>query len=143
MHARRATALVGIVLAVALVLGACSDGDDDSTPSKRPVCADCPTYGETDTSITATAGERFVIELESNVTTGYAWVVQSNADPSVVKKTASQYLGPENGPVGAGGTQRLVFEARSSGTTTVVLRYEQSFDPDPADRELTYAVTVT
>ena len=128
---------------VATMLGACG-GSDDGSESEEPACADCKTYGQSDGDITAKPGEQFVIQLESNPTTGYAWAVQSNTDPAVAKKTASQYMDAQPAVVGSGGVQRLVFDAGAKGTTTIVLRYERSFEPDdPSDEELTYAVTVT
>jgi len=128
---------------MSVMLGACGGSDDEASPSKDPVCADCKTYGRADGDIKTSTGQQFVIQLESNATTGYAWAVQSNSDPAVAKKTASQYLPAQPAVVGSGGVQRLLFDAIAKGTTTIVLRYEQSFAPDPSDEELTYTVSVT
>jgi inhibitor of cysteine peptidase len=133
--------LAGVLVAIAVVLGAC--GGDGGSKDEGPVCADCKTYGQPAGDIEVKSGEQFVIQLDSNPTTGYAWAVQSNTDPAVAKKTASQYLAAQPAVVGSGGVQRLVFDARTRGSTTIVLRYEQSFAPDPSDEELTYTVNVT
>lgn len=133
--------MVGLLGALTVVLGACGSSDATSR-SKDPVCAECKTYDRSERDVESAPGEQFVIQLESNVTTGYAWTVASNTDPAVAKKTVSQYLPAQPAVVGSGGVQRLVFDAITKGTTTIVLRYERSFEPDASDEELTYTVTV-
>ncbi len=139
----RCAALVGALVVISVVLGACGGSDDDASDSKDPVCADCKTYGQPNGDIEAKPGDQFVIQLDSNASTGYAWAVESNSDPAVAEKTASQYIVAKPALVGSGGVQRLVFDAGTKGTTTIVLRYERSFAPDPSDEALTYTVNVT
>jgi predicted secreted protein len=139
-----ATFMVGALLFVAC-------GGDDSTTSstttsvKEPTtkCGDCPTYGASDTAIAASVGDRFVVALESNPSTGYQWTATSS-DAGVVELVGDEYVRPDTTLVGAPGTKRFFFDAVAVGTATLQLRYARSFQPDDPDaRELTYTVTVT
>jgi inhibitor of cysteine peptidase len=145
------TRCVAVVLTLgALGLVACN-GDDSTTSTtstsrakeSATKCAGCPTYGESDTAITAAPGDEFVIELESNSSTGYEWTA-TISDPAVVRAVADEYVDPDTDLVGAPGQQRFVFEPVAAGSATIVLRYARSFEPDdPSAREVTYTVTVT
>jgi len=135
---------------VATLLAAC--GNDDSTTSTTTTsaekesttkCAGCPTYGEADTTITTAAGDDFVIELESNPSTGYDWTAESS-DTAVVSEVGDEYVQPDTDLLGAPGTQRFVFHPGGAGSATLTLRYARSFQPDDPDaRQLSYTVTVT
>ena len=146
----RARVALAVLVLVATLLAAC--GNDDSTTSTTTTsggkkenatkCADCPTYGEGDTTITAAPGDDFVIELESNPSTGYEWTAKSS-DTTVVDQVGDEYVEPDTDLLGAPGTQRLVFHPGATGSATLTLRYARSFQPDDPDaRELSYAVTV-
>jgi inhibitor of cysteine peptidase len=77
------------------------------------------------------AGERFTIELESNATTGYSWVFGEPLDEATLRLVISDYITPNTGLTGAGGTQVWVFEALQSGTTTVKFEYKRSWETEP------------
>lgn len=142
-------------LAVVLVLGAAACSDDDSsspspstsstastTAESGDSCRGCPVYGETDTAITAKAGNEFVIELESNSTTGYQWTARSS-DETVVSEQSNEYVQPSSDALGAPGKQRFVFLASQAGTAAVTLYYSRSFEDGADAREVAYTVTVT
>jgi inhibitor of cysteine peptidase len=142
---------LALLMLVPIVVAACGDGDGGSgttTTSRgaRPTttrCPGCPTLGEDDTAITVAPGDPFVIELESNASTGYEWTATTSAQ-SVVQQTDEEYIDPDTDRLGAPGVQRFVFRARSSGTATLTLRYARSFQADDPDaREIVYAATVT
>ncbi len=100
-------------------------------------------YLRGESPIAVAAGTTFSIELESNPTTGYEWVVQVS-DSAVVTAGASTYLPPADVKPGAGGYQRIAFTAASAGTATITLEYRRSFEPPttPAVDTVTYDVTV-
>ena len=149
MRGRRVVLAAVAVVIGAVLLVAC--GGDDSTTSSTTTsvketttkCGDCPTYGESDTTIAASVGARFVIALESNPSTGYQWTATSS-DAGVVELVGDEYARPDSKLVGAPGTERFFFDAVAVGRATLQLRYARSFQPDDPDaRELTYTVTVT
>jgi inhibitor of cysteine peptidase len=94
------------------------------------------------TEFTIAVGERFEIVLESNITTGYTWVEPEPVD--LVELVDDEYLPPDTDLVGAGGVQRLTFEAVAAGSGELYLWYVRSFDdpPEPAD-EARFPVEVT
>jgi len=102
-----------------------------STPAASTSTASTPataaaqkllTEKETNSSLTFAASELFTIELASNITTGYSWEVTTLAT-NVVKLVSSEYLDPKQGVPGAGGKQRLTFQALTAGTTDLLLSY--------------------
>ena len=144
---RARLAFVALMGATAVLLAACGDGATRSTTTTTKEtatkCGDCPTYGASDTTIAASVGDRFVIALESNPSTGYQWTAASS-DAGVVELVGDEDVRPDTTLVGAPGTKRFFFDAVAVGTATLQLRYARSFQPDDPDaRELTYTVTVT
>ena len=142
---------LALLMLVPIVVAACGDGDGDSgttstsrgTRPSATACRGCPTYGEDDTTISTAAGDRFVIELESNPSTGFEWTA-TGSDPAVVRQTAEEYVDPDTDRLGAPGTQRFVFTAGAAGSATLTLRYARPFEPDDPDaREVVVTVTVT
>jgi predicted secreted protein len=81
-------------------------------------------------TITLHKGDKLVVKLAANATTGYAWKVKS-VDKTVLKPLTSKYV-PSPNPkhlVGAGGTYKLSLRALAKGSTTLTLVYVRSFDP--------------
>jgi inhibitor of cysteine peptidase len=102
------------------------------------------TYTEQDTSIKAKVGSQFVIELQSNRTTGYQWGLSGTPDPAVVKKISSKYVQPENAQqrLGAGGIEQWTFEATGKGSTKIEMAYTRSFEQQAPPQTVTFDVTV-
>jgi inhibitor of cysteine peptidase len=142
-------AVVALLALGLLAAAACTD-DDSSKPSSRTsttgatstACKGCPVFGEDDTAIDVASGDDFVIELESNSTTGYQWTATSS-DEAVVSEQSSEYLKPSTDALGAPGKQRFVFEAGSAGSATLTLQYARGFEDGADAREVTYSVTVS
>ena len=87
-------------------------------------------YTRDQTSITASVGEQFIIELQSNATTGYRWSLSRPLDPAVVKKVGSRYIPSESSSVkvGAGGVEQWTFQGVGKGVTTIVMGYSRPFE---------------
>jgi inhibitor of cysteine peptidase len=100
-------------------------------------------YGKEDTNIEVKKGEAFIIELEENPTTGYAWTV-SISDESVIRPGGDQYNDESSGEglVGAPGTHSFTFEALAKGTATITLVYERSWEENSGIETIVYNVTV-
>ena len=103
------------------------------------------TYTISSKSINASAGDEFIVELESNQTTGFQWGIAGSLDPSVLKKVSSKYVPSANpsGQMGAGGKELWAFKAVRAGTTTIAMTYTQPFDKAASPAETaTFTVTV-
>jgi inhibitor of cysteine peptidase len=102
-------------------------------------------YTRDQTSITASVGEQFIIELQSNATTGYQWSLAKPLDTAVIKKVGSRYIPPgsSGGTVGAGGVEQWTFQGVGKGTTTIVMGYSRPFEKGtPPTQTVTFDVTI-
>jgi inhibitor of cysteine peptidase len=88
------------------------------------------------------AGSRFTIELDSNATTGYSWVIMTPMNDPVIRLVKSDYINPQTGLTGAGGKQIWVFEAVQTGTTTISLAYKRSWEAAPPIQTAIFTITV-
>jgi predicted secreted protein len=138
-------------------------GSDSSAATSQPVASTAPSapvsapatssasapgeaksYDDSTKSVTAKVGERFTLNLPANITTPYKWIVASPETNVALTERHYQEKPPEGcvGCVGYPGTDRLTFEAKQPGETKLVLRYAPLRSQEPAERELTIAVTV-
>jgi inhibitor of cysteine peptidase len=97
--------------------------------------------GDNGTAITAQAGQQLVVELPSNPTTGFMWVV-AESGPLAQKGEAAYESPAKPGVVGAGGTETFTFTAEKSGTGTLKLEYRRPWEKDVAAEDV-WSVTVT
>ena len=109
-------------LVLALLLAACGGGD--------------VTFTDTGERFDVDPGDEFTVVLESNITTGFSWALESELDESVVRLVEDVYVEADTDLVGAAGRQELTFEAVGDGSTFIQLWYVRLFDdpPEPADR---------
>lgn len=123
--------LIAAVLLIALSLIACSNASAGKV------------YGKDDSEIAVEAGKTFVIQLDENPDTGYAWTV-SISDNTVVSLENEKYeqTPVDEGVVGAGGVKALTLKGLKQGTAAVTLVYERSFEEDSAIETLIYNITV-
>jgi len=100
------------------------------------------TASDSGSAISVSNGDKIVISLEANPSTGYTWQQAPGLDRSVIDFLSEAYeQDPAGyGAVGAGGTDVLMFEAVGAGTTTIALVYQRSGDPTAAD---SFTVNVT
>ncbi|HSH94022.1 MAG TPA: protease inhibitor I42 family protein [Roseimicrobium sp.] len=96
--------------------------------------------------IPAIVGHPLIVDLGSNVTTGYMWEEQpANSDPTVLKQSGSEYISnppPQPGWVGHGGIQTWSFEPLKPGTSTLQFVYRHGSGTEAARRTLKLIVTV-
>lgn len=122
-----------VALVVPFLLGGCSN--PSPTPAPTPTPSPNPAipteiYSASGT-ISVAVNEEFVIELDSNPSTGYSW--QENHDQSyitLVDKTFEQDPGSKGMP-GAGGTEHFRFKALKAGETKITMGYSRSWESKP------------
>ncbi len=85
-------------------------------------------------------GDRFVVTLAGNPTTGYQWKVAS-VDTAIAKQIGAAQFEPASTAVGAGGILTLQFQAVGAGQTKLTLVYQRPFDKQTPPAQ-TFEVTV-
>ncbi|MEX2255880.1 MAG: protease inhibitor I42 family protein [Acidimicrobiia bacterium] len=127
-------AAASFAVGVVLLLGVgCSGNGDDARSAK--------VFTDSGTEIAVRVGDEFVISLESNPSTGYAWSVSQK--PAGVRLVRDRYVAPPHPRPGSPGHQELRFVARATGSGTIELAYARSFEPDePPERTASFPVTV-
>ena len=121
-HMRKAFYLIVPLLAVVLAWTGCGGNGDGSSK----------VYDDPDQTIEVKVGEEFVIALDSNATTGYAWQLATPLDEDIVTLVGSDYV-PEPGAEnreGAGGVEDWTFKAAGAGETTIELEYVRSWEEE-------------
>jgi predicted secreted protein len=93
-------------------------------------------------SVEMQIGDRLVITLPGNVTTGYNWEAQPPADGTVLKQVGEPEVQAETNKVGSGGQITLTFEAVSTGQTPLTLVYHRSWEKN-VPPQATFSVKVT
>lgn len=93
-------------------------------------------------SVELAVGQRLIITLPANPSTGYTWEVADGAAPVLELVGEPEFTSDNPSLVGSGGTLRLEFRAAQAGTTTLVLVYHRPWETDvePLD---TFRLTVT
>ena len=74
------------------------------------------------TEVTVKVGEKLVVELPSNPTTGFAWTVADDGPLAQVGE-AEYASDAKPGVVGAGGTETFTFEAKEAGSGALVVMF--------------------
>jgi predicted secreted protein/heat shock protein HslJ len=117
----------------------------DQTPVAPP--AESPadvtlTNSDDGKSIALKTGQLLAVRLDSNPSTGYSWQISQVNDAVLKQQGEPRFIQPPDSPPGAGGAQVFLFNAAAGGTTTLVLVYKRSFEPDVAPTQ-TFTVQVT
>jgi inhibitor of cysteine peptidase len=89
-------------------------------------------------------GEVMSITLESNPSTGYSWAAKISDSTVLVLMGEPQFSEPSQSStpiVGAPGTQTFYFQAADTGTSTVTLNYQRSWEIDVAPAQ-TFSIIV-
>jgi len=87
-------------------------------------------------------GQMLAVRLDSNPSTGYSWQVSQVNDAVLKQQGEPQFIRPADAPPGAGGAQVFLFSAAAGGSTTLMLVYRRSFEPEVAAAQ-TFTVQVT
>lgn len=139
-------ALSAVILGVALAAAVACDDDEDGAPSGTPGAYPEEvqlTDSDNGSSVKLRNGGELVISLESNPSTGFAWVIAEPPPAALESQGDPEYLPPAGATpaVGAAGTEVFTFKATAAGTAELTLEYRRGFEPDvPAEK--TFSVTV-
>lgn len=98
------------------------------------------TLADNGATIHVRRGDRIVIRLPENPTTGYRWDPDA-VDDRIVSLTSREYAPPAGGGVGAGGAVSMVFEAQAPGEGNIRLKRWRDWEGESSVRER-YAIGV-
>ena len=84
--------------------------------------------------------QEFVVELEANPSTGFAWQV-SKSDPDHVRLLREETLPADRNRLGAPGRQMFFFQAMAIGRAPLKLEYRRPWEKD-AEPAKTFSVTL-
>jgi inhibitor of cysteine peptidase len=91
--------------------------------------------------VTASPGDRIVVTLPENATTGYQWSIVNQSDLLELEGTSLTL--PEHAAPGAGGERRIVLRARQSGQANVNLKLRREWEGDlPENNRFHFQVNV-
>ncbi|MFO7907867.1 MAG: protease inhibitor I42 family protein [Planctomycetota bacterium] len=100
--------------------------------------------GESDdqAEVTVVAGQKLMIRLESNPTTGFRWSV-SDVDQNILRVIDQKYEPAEedSGKLGSGGHTTFTFQAKGTGETGLELEYSRPWE-GAKKRQRTFSLTV-
>jgi inhibitor of cysteine peptidase len=93
-------------------------------------CMEVKTYGNEGRTIDIGVGHEFIIELDSNPSTGFSW--QASYDTTRLELVGGEptYEADETGEgiVGAGGTEFFRFKALKAGEAQITLTYARPWE---------------
>ena len=121
------------------------------------------TYGSTTTTTTTTTssstttapttttgsaasvgvGDSLYVDVDTNPTTGFEWVIQSPKDAAVLELVSREYTPDKSASmVGAGGTERITWRAVAVGNTTILMFYQRPKGDEKPQQEYRLDVVV-
>ena len=126
---RRGAVIAGVVvtLACAATLTACG-GSGGASSSPTPTVKVC-TEAASGTTVSAKVGDRIMVKLKENPTTGYKWDMKFGPGLKLVIGT---FFGPSFSPsppiMGAGGTHTWLVQIDKPGTLTLTGIYARPWE---------------
>jgi predicted secreted protein len=121
ISSRRSSSLlfvVALVLALFACVSACPAPKDN--PAHFDLAAGAPVFTKADSQISVHAGDMFIIELPSNPTTGFTWMLAGDSVPDGLELLGCKYTRAATAPriVGSGGIDSFAFKAARRTTHT-------------------------
>jgi predicted secreted protein len=123
----KSTIALGFMLVILLALG-CAP----AVKADVPVTVTCDQFAKQANivqDISVKMGNKVVVTLCSNPTTGFQWIEKAQiGDPKVLEQKGYKFVEPAStGMVGASGNSVWTFEAKGLGTSTVYLEYSRNW----------------
>jgi len=137
------TVSVFVIAGTGLILAGCGSNDGPTGETQTITL----TEADTGTALTIGVGDRILVMLAGNMTTGYAWESDmSEEDAALLTLVGGEpsYAMEEGDSdiVGAGGTFTFTFEAVAAGQVDLKLKYWRSFEPEVEPIE-TFSIALT
>ncbi|MFH0855430.1 MAG: protease inhibitor I42 family protein [Candidatus Omnitrophota bacterium] len=90
-----------------------------------------------DKIVKAVAGKEFVIDLKSNITTGFQWQLAKAVDKEYLILTGLRYITKKSRITGSGGKEEWAFRAVKPGRTVISFQYVRPWEKKaaPADEK--------
>ena len=143
-------------LALALAVAACASAPTAPTApaaSAAPAVSTAPAIREKDeldnapdgTSITIKVGGEATVKLDTNLTTGYQWMVTPSTGPVLSPIGNPVYVNKGNEPrfIGAGGTNVFRFKGEQVGQVTLQFDHKRPWEANaPPAKSVRYTVVV-
>ena len=82
-------------------------------------------------SVIAAPGDRIVVSIPENATTGYQWAIEDVGAPLEVE--SNELLPAGDARPGSGGMRQVVLRARESGHARVALRLQRAWEAEPIE----------
>lgn len=106
----------------------------------------CELTSDTPQPVVMTQGQECTLQLRSNPTTGYGWVLLP-AEPERVRLLGSEFVrdaSAADGPprVGVGGVERFRLEARQAGEATLHWVYRRPWQSDEVAQRFDLRISV-
>ena len=92
--------------------------------------------------ISAKTGETFVIELDSNITTGYSWQLAKPLKKEFIRLVSSEYINLHPNVTGAGGKEIWRFITLKKGSTKISFQYSRPWEKQRPAKQISYKIKV-
>lgn len=129
--------LLAVAVTAAGLLAAC--GSDEAPGGSETI--EVTPVAESGTTVEAAVGDKVVVSLEANATTGFEW--QFTAGETFVIES-SEYVPDPNpsGMAGAGGTQVVTLEVTEAGSSDLLGFYVRPWETPSPDPQPDFQMTV-
>ncbi|MFO1423822.1 MAG: protease inhibitor I42 family protein [Candidatus Competibacteraceae bacterium] len=128
--------LAALTLA-ALLAVACATKGDPPPPPPAGVREDGSlilTRADNNRSAELQVGERLIVRLPENPTTGYTWAIDET-DSRLLALVSTDYASPETESIGVRGQRAFVFTVRQPGEVALKLKYWRFWEGDASATE--------
>lgn len=96
-----------------------------------------------ETCIQIKAGQLFSLKFATRPGTGYAWVLASTIDESMLAILGKKHLDPDNGLLGGSGWEIWLCRARAAGQAQIALHFVRPWEKDaPPIRKHVFRVCI-
>lgn len=127
-----------LLIASVLFLAACAS--PTPAPTADPASSTMPALTDPSQPITVSAGETFMIVVESNPSTGYHWEIVG--DLTNIEFVSREFTGSEPVIPGSGGVEVWTFKATAAGDTSLVLGNYSPGEGTTYEQQVQFSVTV-
>jgi formylglycine-generating enzyme required for sulfatase activity/predicted secreted protein len=94
------------------------------------ICSPSVLFADTYEDVSIAVGEEFTVDLASNPSTGYEWVLAGSL-PNWLELVDKSYTATTPGLPGGGGTEHWIFRATAPGNTNLTFQYMRPWEGTP------------